>query len=86
MGSLGGMQADQAVRLADTALAANPDTGDPLVFELPGLAAFLRTYASDELTLVLTGDGETDHKTGWKFTATEDVERFRPPTLLLKAK
>ena len=82
----GGMQADQAVRLADTALAANPDTGDPLTFELPGLAAFLRTYAPDELTLVLTGDGDTDHKTGWKFTATEDVERFRPPTLLLKAK
>ena len=82
----GGMQADLAVRLATAALAANPDTGDPLVFELPELAAFLRTYAPDELTLVLTGDGDTDHKTGWKFTATEDVERFRPPTLLLKAK
>ena len=58
----------------------------PALNELPELAAFLRTYAPDELTLVLTGDGDTDHKTGWKFTATEDVERFRSPTLLLKAK
>ena len=82
----GGMKPDQAVLIATAALAANPDTGDPLVFELPGLVAFLRTYAPGELTLVLTGDGDTDHKTGWKFTATEDVERFRPPTLLLKAK
>lgn len=82
----GGMKSAQAALLATAALAANPDTGDPLVFELPGLVAFLRTYAADELTLVLTGDGDTDHKTGWKFTATEDAERFRPPTLLLKAK
>ncbi len=84
--SPGGMKSAQAVLIASAALAANPDTGDPLTFELPGLVAFLRTYAPDELTLVLTGDGDTDHKTGWKFTATEDAERFRPPTLLLKAK
>ena len=82
----GGMQTAQATRLASVALAPNPDTGDPLTFDPPELAAFLRTYAPDELTLVLTGDGDTDHKTGWKFTSTEDAERFRPPTLLLKAK
>ncbi|MGD9613550.1 MAG: protein kinase, partial [Kiritimatiellia bacterium] len=82
----GGMNAAQADLLATVALAPNPDTGDPLTFDPPELAAFLRTYAPDELTLVLTGDGDTDHKTGWKFTATEDAERFRPPTLLLKAK
>ena len=82
----GGMQTAQATLLASVALAPNPDTGDPLTFDPPELAAFLRTYAPDELTLVLTGDGDTDHKTGWKFTSTEDAERFRPPTLLLKAK
>lgn len=82
----GGMKSAQAVLLDAAALAANPDTGDPLVFELPELAKFLRDYASDDLTLVLTGDADTDHRTGWKFTATEDAERFRPPTLLLKAK
>ena len=82
----GGMKSAQSILLATAALAANPDTGDPLVFELPELAAFLRDYAPDELTLVLTGDADTDHRTGWKFTSTEDAERFRPPTLLLKAK
>jgi predicted Ser/Thr protein kinase len=82
----GGMKSGPAVRLAAAPLAPNPDTGDPLVFDLPQLAEFLRTYAPDELTLVLTGDGDTDHRTGWKFTATEDAARFRPPTLLLKAK
>lgn len=82
----GGLKTDFAVRLASVPLPANPDTGDPLVLELPELATFLRAYAPDELTLVLTGDGDTDHRTGWKFTSSEDAERFRPPTLLLKAK
>ncbi len=81
-----GLKTDFAVRLTSVPLPANPDTGDPLAFELPELAEFLRTYAPDELTLVLTGDGDTDHRTGWKFTSAEDAERFRPPTLLLKAK
>jgi len=81
-----GLKTDFAVRLTSVPLPANPDTGDPLTFELPELAAFLRDYAPDELTLVLTGDGATDHRTGWKFTASEDAKRFRPPTLLLQAK
>ena len=84
--SPGGMLADKAVLLATFDIPGNPETGDPLVVSSAPLAQFIRDYVGDELTLVLTGDAETDHKGGWRITATEDSERFRPPTLFLKAK
>ncbi len=84
--STGGMMAEKAVLLATFDIPANPETGDPLLFSDASLAAFIRDYAHDEITLVVTGDTETDHRSGWRITATEDAERFRPPTLILKAK
>ncbi len=83
--SAGQMKSDQATLLATVDLPGNPETGDPLLVPLPDLVTFLRDGAGDALTLVLTGDVETDHRSGWRFAATEDAERFRPPTLLLKA-
>ena len=80
------MLADKAVLLTTFALPANPETGDILLISDDKIAQFLREYTGDEVTLVLTGDAENDHKSGWRITATEDVERFRPPTLILKAK
>ena len=84
--SAAGMQADQAVPLGAHDLPANPETGDRLQIPSPALLDFIRGFAGDELTLVLTGDGDTDHKSGWRITSTEDSGRFPPPTLLLKAK
>ena len=84
--SAGGMQADQAERLTTFDLPANPETGDRLVIDVKPLIPFLRDFSGDDLTIVLTGDTETDHKGGWRITSTEDSGRFPPPTLLLKAK
>ena len=82
----GGMKAGEAVRISTYDLPANPETGDRFMVSSPDLVPFLRDYAGDELTLVLTGDTETDHKGGWRITASEDAGRFPPPTLILKAK
>ena len=84
--SAAGMQADQAVLLETHDLPANPETGDRLQIPSPALLDFIRGFAGDEFTLVLTGDGDTDHRSGWRITSTEDAGRFPPPTLLLKAK
>lgn len=84
--SAAGMQTDQAVLLGTHDLPANPETGDRLQVPSPALLDFIRGFPGDELTLVLTGDGDTDHKSGWRITATEDAGRFPPPTLILKAK
>ena len=84
--SPGGMQADQAVLMATYDIPANPETGDRLLIASKPLVPFLRDFAGDAVTLVLTGDTETDHKGGWRITASEDSERFPPPTLILKAK
>lgn len=80
------MRANQTVLLTTFDLPANPETGDHFLIPAKPLAAFLRDFAGEEVTLVLTGDAETDHKGGWRITATEDSNRFTPPTLLLKAK
>ena len=84
--NLGGMQTDAAALLATMDMPGNPETGDPLVISGDALATFIRNYTGAAITLVLTGDTGTDHRSGWRFTASEDSERFRPPTLILKAK
>ncbi len=84
--SLGGMAQDLAVLLTTFDLPANPETGDRLLVPLKPLVPYLSNYPDEELTLVLTGDAETDHKGGWRITSSEDSGRFPPPTLLLKAK
>jgi hypothetical protein len=84
--STGGMLEDQTVLLTTFDLPANPETGDRFVIDAKPLAQFLRDFSGDELTVVLTGDTETDHKGGWRITSTEDSGRFPPPTLILKAK
>jgi predicted Ser/Thr protein kinase len=82
----GGMQEDKAVLLTTFDLPANPETGDRLLISANPLVSFLRDFVGDEITIVLTGDTETDHKGGWRITSTEDSGRFPPPTLILKAK
>lgn len=82
----GGMRTDQATQIATFSLPANPETGDRFLIEVKPVLDALRDPAVEHLTLVLTGDTETDHKGGWRITATEDAARFPPPTLLLKAK
>lgn len=84
--STGGMQPDKAVLLTSFDLPANPETGDRLQISSKSLIQFIQSLEGDELTFVLTGDSETDHKGGWRFTSTEDASRFPPPTLILKAK
>ena len=82
----GGMLANGASLAATFDLPANPETGDRLLVDVKPLLDSLRDPAVEHLTLVLTGDTDTDHKGGWRITATEDADRFPPPTLLLKAK
>ena len=82
----GDMQADKAVLLTTFDLPANPETGDRLLISAMPLVSFIRDYVGDEITIVLTGDTETEHKGGWRITSTEDSGRFPPPTLILKAK
>ncbi len=84
--SPGGMRADQTVLLTTFDLPANPETGDRFQISAQSMLQFIRDYPGDHLILVLTGDEDTDHKGGWRFTSTEDSTRFPPPTLLLKAK
>lgn len=84
--SAGGMQENAAVLLTTFDLPAHPDTGDRIQISARPLLQFIRDYAHDDLTLVLTGDMETDHRGGWRFTSLEDSARFPPPTLILKAK
>jgi len=76
----------QAILLTSYDIPANPETGDRMQIASRPLLEFIRSYSGDTLTLVLTGDSETDHKNGWRFTSTEDAARFPPPTLMLKAK
>ena len=83
--SASGME-DPAVLLTTYDLPANPDIGDRLQISAKPLLDFIRGFEGEELTLVLTGDDATDHKTGWRITSTEDAGRFPPPTLILKAK
>lgn len=83
--SAGGMLADQSVLLTTFDLPANPETGDRLLISAKPMLDFIRGFSGAELTFVLTGDTETDHKGGWRITAMED-DRFPPPTLILKAK
>ena len=78
---------ESAARLAAARVfVVDPETGDRLLIASKPLVPFLRDFAGDAVTLVLTGDTETDHKGGWRITASEDSERFPPPTLILKAK
>ncbi len=84
--SIGGMLSDQAVLLTSYDLPANPETGDRLQISSKSLTQFIQNFEGAELTFVLTGDTETDHKGGWRITSTEDSGRFPPPTLILKAK
>ena len=79
------MRTNLAVLLTSFDLPANPETGDRIQIPAKPLADFIRDFSGDDLTLVLTGDTESDHKNGWRITSTED-DRFAPPTLLLKAK
>jgi serine/threonine protein kinase len=81
-----GLLSDQAVLLTTFDLPANPETGDRLQIAARPLLDFIRDYPDADLTLVLTADSDTDQKNGWRFTATEDAQRFPPPTLILKAK
>ena len=83
--SAGGMRTNLAVLVTSLDLPANPETGDRIQVSAQALADFICDYSGDDLTLVLTGDMESDHKNGWRITSTED-DRFAPPTLLLKAK
>lgn len=80
------MKSAQATKLLEFDMPANPETGDRIQIPFQPLVAFLRSYTGDDITIVLTGDLETDHRGGWRITATEDSGRFPPPTLYLKAK
>ena len=82
----GSMLANGASLVATFDLPPNPETGDRLLVDVKPLLDSLRDPAVEHVTLVLTGDTDTDHKGGWRITATEDADRFPPPTLLLKAK
>lgn len=82
----GDLRAEQATLLATFPLPPNPETGDRLLIDLKLVLDLIRDPAVEHLTLVLTGDTQTDHKGGWRFTATEDSARFPPPTLILKAR
>ena len=82
----GSMLANGATLVATFDLPANPETGDRFLIDVKPLLDSLRDPAGEHVTLVLTGDTDTDHKGGWRITATEDADRFPPPTLLLKAK
>ena len=84
--SSGGMQADKCVLLTSFDIPANPETGDRFLINLKPLIPFLQDFPDNEVTLVLTGDMEYDHKGGWRITSVEDSGRFPPPTLILKAK
>ena len=84
--STGNLMPTQATLLANYPLPPNPQTGDILTVEDRALTKFLREFPGDEVTLVLTAGSDGDHKKGWWITATEDSQRFRPPTLILKAK
>lgn len=84
--STGNLAPAQAALLVNYPLQANPETGDILTVEDRALTKFLREFPGDEVTLVLTAGSDGDHKKGWWITATEDSQRFRPPTLILKAK
>ena len=83
--STGGMNGKLAELLATVALPPHPTTGERLQVADPALADFIRKFSGDDLTLVLTGDTETDHKSGWLITSTEKSGQ-PPPTLVLKAK
>ncbi|NLB65905.1 MAG: serine/threonine protein kinase [Lentisphaerae bacterium] len=80
------MNAAEATLLTTYDIPANPDIGDRMQIVSRPLLDFIRDSAGDTITLVLTGDTETDHKNGWRFTSIEDAGRFPPPTLILKAK
>lgn len=84
-GHAGAMDEKQAEAVVTYRIPANPETGDRFFLRDDALARFLRTYEPDDLTLVLTADVETDQKGGWRFTSTEDIDRFTPPTLILDA-
>jgi hypothetical protein len=84
--STGGMQDSAAVLLTSFDIPPHPETGDRIQISARPLLQFIRDYPHDDLTLVLTGDMDTDHRGGWRFTSTEDAQRFPPPTLILKAK
>lgn len=74
----------RATVVAERALPANPRTGDAFEFDtLPKLAEFLRSYKGKRLTLAITADAETEHDRGWRFAASEDAERLKPPALTL---
>ena len=85
-GSSSEMDKTQAVLLTSYDIPANPETGDRLQIASRPLLEFIRGYDGDILTLILTADSQTDQKNGWRFTSTEDADRFPPPTLMLKAK
>ena len=84
--SASALREDQATLLTRFNLPANPETGDRIQIAARPLLQFIRDYPHDDLTIVLTGDDQTDHRSGWRFTSLEDAARFPPPTLILKAK
>ena len=52
-------------------------------FDSPELLSFVQNYSGSLLTIVLTGDPDTDQRGGWRFSSSEDAARFTPPTLSL---
>ncbi len=84
--SAGGMQTDKCVLLTTFDIPANPETGDRFLIDIKSIIPFLQNFPDPDVTLVLTGDMEYDHKGGWRITSVEDSSRFPPPTLILKAK
>ena len=81
----GGLRRESAELLTTFDLPANPVTGELLQIAAKSLTDFIRNYSGNDLTLVLTGDMNTDHKNGWLISATEKAGQT-PPTLLLNAK
>jgi hypothetical protein len=67
-------------------IPANPEPGTKVDIPLDRdkFAKFIRAYPSDDLTLVVTADTETDQRGGWRFTASEDSTHMAP-TLVLDA-
>ena len=82
------LDSDQATLLAVFGrIPANPEPGTKveIPLERDKFAKFIRTYPSDDLTLVVTADTATDQRGGWRFTASEDSTHMAP-TLVLDAR
>ena len=75
-----------ATQILTERISSNPRTGEKLTLDNPALAKYIAGYSGRVLTLVLTATADTEQKGGWRFAASEDSDRFRPPTLTIQTR